>query len=121
MMARHHQHLYRDRRTPADSRVAEIWISATRWCAASAVGWEFALTLVSAQSSEGERAGEGDEQATTERGRDKRPQCAARSVGCCCFVYSLIRQCAASARNVRLAINSLRGFCFSHIAEAGNG
>ncbi|UPJ79799.1 hypothetical protein IVB16_35080 [Bradyrhizobium sp. 183] len=120
MMARHHQHLYRDRRTPADSRVAEIWISATRWCAASAVGWEFALTRVSAQSSEGERAGEGDEQATTERWRDKRPQCAARSVGCCCFPFLLIWQCAALVRNVRLTLNALQAFDISHIAEAGH-
>lgn len=60
-------------------------------------------------------------EATTERGRDKRPQGAARSVGCSCFSFSLIWQCVASPRNVRFTINSLQGFCFSHIAEAGNG
>lgn len=59
--------------------------------------------------------------ATTERWRDKRPQCAARSVDCSCFLILLIRQCVASACNVRLTINSLLGFCISHIAEAGHG
>ncbi|MBB4398842.1 hypothetical protein GGD62_007990 [Bradyrhizobium sp. ERR14] len=58
---------------------------------------------------------------TTEGGRDKRPQCAARSVGCCCSDFSLIRQCGASARNVRPTINSLYGFSISHIAEVGHG
>jgi hypothetical protein len=56
-----------------------------------------------------------------ERWRDKRPQCAARSVGCCCFRFLLIRQCAPWARNVCLTINSLRGLCISHIAGAGDG
>ncbi len=56
-----------------------------------------------------------------ERWRDKRPQCAARSVGCCCFGFLLIRQCAASARNVRLTVKSLHGFWISHVAEAGHG
>lgn len=55
------------------------------------------------------------------RGRDKRPQCAARSVGCCCFPFLPTRQCVASTRNVCLTINSLPGFCFSHIAEAADG
>lgn len=55
------------------------------------------------------------------RGRDKRPQCAARSVGCCCLRFLLIRQCASWARNVCLTINSLRGFYISHIAKAGHG
>ena len=56
-----------------------------------------------------------------ERWRDKRPQCAARSVGCCCLRFLLIRQCATSARNVRTTNNSLHGFSISHIAEAGDG
>jgi hypothetical protein len=55
------------------------------------------------------------------RGRDKRPQGAARSVGCFCFRFSLIRQCAASARNVRAMINTLLRPSFPHIAEAGDG
>lgn len=59
--------------------------------------------------------------ATTERWRDKRPQCAARSVGCCCSAFLLIRQCVASARNVRSTTNSLHGFSVSHIAVAGHG
>ncbi|MBB4428269.1 hypothetical protein GGD66_006856 [Bradyrhizobium sp. CIR48] len=57
----------------------------------------------------------------TERGRDKRPQGAARSVGCCCFAFLLIRQSVTSARNVRATVNSLQRFCISHIAEAGHG
>ncbi len=60
-------------------------------------------------------------QVPTGRWRDKRPQCAARSVGCCCFVFSLIRQCGPLARNVRAAGNSLHGFYISHIAEARHG
>lgn len=58
--------------------------------------------------------------ATTERWRDKRPQCAARSVGCCCFPFLLIWQCAALVRNVRLTVNALQAFDVSHIAEAGH-
>ncbi|MGX1413531.1 hypothetical protein AB7M43_003623 [Bradyrhizobium elkanii] len=57
----------------------------------------------------------------TGRWRDKRPQCAARSVGCCCFPFLPTRQCVASTRDVCLTINSLPGFCFSHIAEAADG
>lgn len=100
---------------------AEMWNSAARWWPAIAIGWELVLGRALAPTCEEERAGEGDEQATTERGRDKRPQCAARLVGCCCFVFLLIRQCVASARNVRLAINSLGGFEVSHLAGAGHG
>lgn len=58
--------------------------------------------------------------ATTERWRDKRPQCAARSVGCCCFPFFPIWQCAALVRNVRLTLNALQAFDLSHIAEAGH-
>lgn len=57
----------------------------------------------------------------TERWRDKRPQCAARSVGCLCCYFSSGPQCAASARNVRSTINPLQGFCIPHIVEAGHG
>lgn len=60
-------------------------------------------------------------QVPTGRWRDKRPQCAARSVGCCCFAFLLIRQCTASARNVGLVVNSLWEFDVSHIVEADHG
>lgn len=60
-------------------------------------------------------------QVPTGRWRDKRPQCAARSVGCLCCHFSSGPQCAASARNVRLASNSLWGFDVSHIAGPGHG
>jgi hypothetical protein len=60
-------------------------------------------------------------QEPTDRGPDKRPQGAALSVGCFCSGFSLIRQCAALARNVRGAINSLPFLCFPHIAGAGDG
>ena len=55
------------------------------------------------------------------RGQDKRAQGAARSVVCFCFRFSLIRQCAASARNVRAIINTLLRRSFPHTAEAGDG
>lgn len=61
-----------------------------------------------------------ENRATTERWRDKRPQCAARSVGCCCFPFFPIWQCAALVRNVRLTLNALQAFDLSHIAEAGH-
>jgi hypothetical protein len=121
MMAWHHQHRRPDWRTLAGINIAEIWISDARWRLGSAIGWEFVLRRGLAHSSEGARAGEGDEQATTERGRDKRPQCAARSVGCYCFIFLLTQQCAAAAHNVRLTINALWGLDVSHIAEVGNG
>ncbi|MBB2158551.1 hypothetical protein HLH33_20130 [Gluconacetobacter diazotrophicus] len=55
------------------------------------------------------------------RGPDKRPQGAALSVGCFCWCFWLIRQCAASARNVRCDLNALPILGFPHIAEAGHG
>jgi len=55
------------------------------------------------------------------RGPDKRPQGAALSVGCFCWVFSLIRQCAAPTRKVRGAVNALTTLCFSHVAGAGHG
>ena len=72
-------------------------------------------------SREEGRAFRGGVQKTTDRGPDKRPQGAARSVGCFCLGFSLIRQCAASARNVRLPFNTLLELAFPHIAEAGHG
>ncbi len=67
------------------------------------------------------RADRGEEQEPTDRGPDKRPQGAARSVGCFCWEFSLIRQCAASARNVRAACNTFPELGFLHIAGAGHG
>lgn len=63
----------------------------------------------------------GGVQTTTDRGPDKRPQGAARSVGCFCLDFSLIGQCAASARNVRAPCNILLELSFPHIAGAGHG
>ena len=74
-----------------------------------------------AQMSEHKRANRRDPRQPTERGRDKRPQGAARSVGCFCFAFFAHSQCAASARNVRAIINTLLRPSFPHIAEAGNG
>ena len=74
-----------------------------------------------AQTSGHERADRRDPGQPTEGGRDKRAQGAARSVGCFCFRFSLIRQCAASARNVRAIINTLLRPSLQHIAEAGDG
>ncbi|WP_218064368.1 hypothetical protein [Nguyenibacter vanlangensis] len=67
------------------------------------------------------RANRGEAQEPTDRGPDKRPQGAARSVGCFCRAFSLIRQCAASARNVRSALNALPILDFPHLAGAGHG
>lgn len=74
-----------------------------------------------ARFREGGRADKGGEQETTDRGLDKRPQCAALSVGCFCWCFWQIRQCAASARNVRCDLNALPILVFPHIAEAGHG
>ena len=73
-----------------------------------------------AQRSEHKRVLRRDPEQPTEGGRDKRPQGAARSVGCFCFRFSLIRRCAASARNVRAIINAL--FCpsFAQSDEVGD-
>jgi len=63
----------------------------------------------------------GGVQKTTDRGLDKRPQGAARSVGCFYLAFSLIRQCAACARNVRAPFKAFSELPFPHIAEAGHG
>ncbi len=67
------------------------------------------------------RADRGGVQKPTDRGPDKRPQGAARSVGCFCLGFSLIRQCAATARNVLSRFNTLLDLAFAHIAGAGHG
>jgi len=74
-----------------------------------------------AQTSGHERADRRDPGHPTEGGRDKRAQGAARSVGCFCFRFSPIPQCAATARNVRAIINTLLRPSFAHISEAGDG
>ena len=79
------------------------------------------LERVLAQMSERKRANRRDPGHPTEGGRDKRPQGAARSVGCFCFRFSPIPQCAATARNVRAIINTLLRPSFAHISEAGDG
>jgi hypothetical protein len=60
-------------------------------------------------------------QEPTDRGPDKRPQGAALSVGCFCWDLSLIRQCAALGRKVRLTRNALPELTIPHIAGAGDG
>jgi hypothetical protein len=57
----------------------------------------------------------------TDRGRDKRPQGAARSVGCFYWDILAIRQCAAPGRNVRETCNALPELAFPHIAGGGDG
>ena len=86
-----------------------------------ALGCDFAGWRGAASFREGGRADRGGVREPTDRGPDKRPQCAAQSVGCSCWVFSLIRQCAAPARKVRGAVNALPVLWFSHIARAGNG
>ena len=86
-----------------------------------ALGCDFAGWRGAASFREGGRADRGGVQEPTDRGPDKRPQRAALSVGCFCRGFSLIRQCAARARNVRAAINALSILSFPHIAGAGDG
>jgi hypothetical protein len=70
---------------------------------------------------EGGRAFRGGVQKPTDRGPDKRPQGAARSVGWFCWDFSLIRQRAACAHNVRGPFIALLELPFLHIAGAGHG
>ncbi|MBB6305040.1 hypothetical protein [Rhizobium leucaenae] len=76
---------------------------------------------ISAQISDEEAADRANEQAATEGGPDKRPQCAARSGGCSAWDFSPFRQCALFGRNVRLRFMSLFVFPFVNIAGTGNG
>jgi len=86
-----------------------------------ALGCDFAGWRGAASFREEGRADRGGVREPTDRGRDKRPQGAARSVGCFYWDFSAIRQCAALGRKVRLTRNALPELTFPHIAEAGNG
>jgi hypothetical protein len=86
-----------------------------------AFSYPSSLQRMLAQMSEHKRANRRYPRQPTERGRDKRAQGAARSVACFCFRFSLIRQCAASARNVRAIISALLSMVFPHVAEPGDG
>ena len=86
-----------------------------------ALGCGFAGWRGAAPFREEGGADRGGVQEPTDRGPDKRPQGAARSVGCFCLGFSLIRQCAASARNVRPHFNALLNLAFPHIAGVGHG
>ncbi|MCA1396951.1 hypothetical protein [Bradyrhizobium sp. BRP56] len=121
MNARRRQNNDADRCPPVSAQAADILTDIAQWRRAIAIRCEFGPWRIAALIGEQGRAGKGDEQETTERGRDKRPQCAARSVGCFCFRFLAIRQCVPSARNVRLTINSLQGFDVSHVSEAADG
>lgn len=110
-----------DRRTATCIAAAVNTSAVVCVCVKAVFRRELALKRISARISEKETAARGDEQAPTEGGPDKRPQCAARAVGCFCFCFSRIRQCVASACNVRLNIILLPRLLFSHIAEAGDG
>ncbi|MDF2116171.1 hypothetical protein PY365_11345 [Roseiarcaceae bacterium H3SJ34-1] len=88
---------------------------------AKAFAREFAGWRGAAYFREGGRADRGEGQKPTDRGPDKRPQCAALSVGCFCLCFWLIRQCAAPTRNVRHGVNALLILGFPHIAGAGHG
>jgi hypothetical protein len=82
---------------------------------------DIAVRRMAAYCREEGGVSEGGDQKTTGRGLDKRPQCAAHSVGCFCVMFSTIWQCAASWRNVSHYVSSLQHLCFFYIAEAGNG
>ena len=93
----------------------------TRLNPKGALSYATSFQRMLAQLSEHKRAVRRNPRQPTERGRDKRAQGAARSVGCFCFRFSLIPQCAASAGNVRAIINVL--FCpsFPQSDEVGDG
>lgn len=110
-----------DRRTATSIAAAVNTSAVVCVCVKAVFRRELALKRISAQISEEKIAHRGDEQAPTEGGPDKRPQCAAWSVVCFCFCFSRIRQCVASACNVRLPIILLPRLLFSHISEAGDG
>lgn len=84
-------------------------------------GREFVGRRGTAFFREERRAGRGGAQKPTDRGRDKRPQGAARSVGCFYWDFLAIRQCAARARKVRRTHNALPELTFPHISGAGDG
>ena len=86
-----------------------------------ALGCDFVGWRGTASFREGGRADRGGVQEPTDRGPDKRPQGAARSVGWFYWDFSAIRQCAALGRKVRLTRNALPELTFPHIAGAGNG
>ena len=87
----------------------------------AAIERDFAGGRGTASFREEGRAGRGGTQKPTDRGRDKRPQGAARSVGCFYWDFSAIRQCAALGRKVRWTHNALPNLAFPHIAGAGDG
>lgn len=121
MSARPLRHYEADRRAATSIKAAVNTSAIARICVKAVFWREFVLGRALARTSEDERAGTGDEWAPTDGGPDKRPQCAARAVGCFCFCFSRIRQCVASACNVRLPIILLPRLLFSHISEAGDG
>jgi len=49
--------------------------------------------------------------------RDKRAQCALVSVGCFCWSFCCVSQCAAKIRNVRSTLIALNLLGFLHLAE----
>ncbi|OIQ93575.1 hypothetical protein GALL_244230 [mine drainage metagenome] len=62
----------------------------------------------------------GQRESTTERLRDKRPQCAARS-GCCFhWLFEPSQQCALFLRNVCAEIKPLSGLETPHIVKLGH-
>ena len=63
----------------------------------------------------------GGRRQATARWRDKRAQCAPRSVDWFCWVFSLFPQCVPSNRNVWAPINPLFQLRFSHFVELDHG
>ncbi|NTG28739.1 hypothetical protein G6L08_16475 [Agrobacterium rhizogenes] len=100
---------------------AEIWTVVARCWLADAFRREFVLRRALAWISEAETADRGEEQAPTEGGPDKRPQCAARLGGCFSWVFSPFRQCALFRSNVRVRFKVLFILRFVNIAGGGDG
>jgi hypothetical protein len=100
------------------AEIAHVFVRPWR---SNVAGREVVLGRALAQISEEETADRGDKQAPTERGQDKRPQCAAR-LGCCfCLAFLPFLQCAPDWRNVRADIKSLLKRRFPHLVGAGDG
>lgn len=80
------------------------------------VNWR-ALACARGESAEaGERCA-----STTERGRDKRAQCALRTVGCTVWSFLLSAQGARACCNVHPTRKSQTFYDLSHISEVGDG
>ncbi|RWL93219.1 MAG: hypothetical protein EOR68_24705 [Mesorhizobium sp.] len=121
MSTRRLRHYEADRRAATSIKAAVNTSAIARICVKAVFWREFVLKRVSAHISEEETAGRGDEQAPTEGGPDKRPQCAARSGCWFAWAFSASRQCALFERNVCVRFKTLFALRILNIAGGGDG